>query len=297
MFELARFFLLFLVLVIVCPAQVFASSELTTQTTFSPKLKLTLNEKSRIESIILETKQRLRDFHLFFEPSRPLVLAILFLDEDEYHQHYSAPLWSAALYRADQILIKYRREEKLSNKELMNLISHEFIHSIIAHGAGSSCSHSMDEGIAMIFEKLSSHSMDDLLREIAIHVPKENVSRGQAELSFPNLFQRMNNFDIKRSYEKATNEILTLLSQSLQAEESSIVTLEQCLPNIRHRMGTLTAPEEWRRRLEGVQTQFTPSLLKPTVQERLFTWYRKQAASTDGKQFVVPTPPPSLRKW
>lgn len=260
-------------------------------------LNLTLGEKNRIQHAIAEAKERIREFQRFFQPSTRVRLEVILLNENEYHERYKAPVWSAALYRADQILIKYRREEKLSNKEIMSLISHEFIHSMIAHGAGSSCSHSMDEGIAMIFEKLSSHSMEDLLREIVIHAPKEYISGGQPVPPFPTLFQRTNKVEIVRSYEDATNEILTLLSHSLRAEESSIVTLEQCLPKIRHLIGALTAPQEQRWVFEGAQTQLTPSLLRPILQEALLTWRLKQAVLKGGKQFAVPTPLPSLRKW
>lgn len=255
MFKIAHSLVLFIACLIIWPVRVFAWTDLSTQTIFSPTLELTLSEKTRIQNTIAGAKERLRDFQLFFEPSRRLRLVVILLNENEYHERYNAPAWSAALYRADQILIKYRREEKLSDKELLNLISHEFIHSMIAHGAGGSCSHSMDEGIAMIFEKLSSHSMNELLREVRIHSPKEKLLQTHEVPSFSTLFQRTNKVDIERSYEMATNQIVTLLSQSLQGEESAIVTLGQCLPNIRQLIGGLNISKERGRRLEGVQTQ------------------------------------------
>lgn len=258
--KIAHSLFLLIACLVIWPVEVVAWTDVSTQTFFSPSLKLTLSEKTRIRNAIAKSKERLREFLFFFAPVHRVRLEVIFLSENEYHERYNAPVWSAALYRAERILIKYRKEEKLSNKELMKLISHELIHSIIAHGAGSSCSHSMDEGIAMIFEKLSSYSMDYLLREIANHAPEDYTSLGQPAVSFSNLFQRTNKVDIERSYDMATNEILILLSQSLQAKESAIVTLGQCLPNIRQLMNSLNISKDRWRRLEGVQTQSSPLL-------------------------------------
>ncbi len=260
MFKRAHSLVLFIASLLIWPVEVVAWTELSTQTLFSPTLTLTLSEKTRIQNTIAEAKERLRDFQRFFPPSLRVRLEVILLNENEYHERYNAPVWSAALYRAGQILIKYRREEKLSHKELINLFSHEFIHSIIAHGAGSSCSHSMDEGIAMVFEKLSSRSMNELFREIEIHGHPKKLLRNHEVSSFSTLFQRTNKFDIERSYEMATNEIVTLLSESLQGEEFAIATLGQCLPNIRRLIGGSSISKEQRRRLEGVQTQSSPLL-------------------------------------
>lgn len=296
MLKSTRFFLLCIAFFVVCPGLVYASGELSIQTLFSPTLKLTLSEKKRIHNTIIEAKQRLRYFQLLFKLSHRVRLVVIILNEDEYHDRYNAPVWSAALYRKDQILIKYPTEEKLSNKELMNLVSHEFIHSLIAHGAGSSCSHSMDEGIAMIFEKLSSYSMSTLVREIAIHAPKENISGGEVGASFATLFQRTSSADIEQLYDDTTKETLALVWRSLQGDESSIVALEQCLPNVRYFIGISNRPIAERSRLEGAQIRLSPSVLPSNSGDTVPTWHLKQAALRDDKRFVVLTPPQSLQR-
>jgi len=280
--------------VLVAPRATFAIPWKLVVEESSASLNFSTQEEAHINRAIEVAKNRIEPFLYFFSNISAQLMSIIFLNENEFHERYSAPKWSIALYRENQILVKYPSKSSISSEELQITLIHELIHAIIANEVGSSCPHWLDEGIAMIFEKLSTNSLPEIVQEILSHPLIASSDNKRNPLAMHLLFRSRGNLDPQHVYRNVTQASLALLVRGFHGHIDSQRTLEACLPNIAQFSDSDLLSHVRKKGPASRMTQGPPPLL-PAINQNV-TSDSMLAVAEDDKQFSVLTLQPLQQK-